>query len=165
MRRRLATLLRRRSLIGLVAAPAAAAACPQTNLPDLEDEVMCTVCGTTLGLATEAPQAQRERAFILDADRALRVEGPDQGGAGGRVRSRGAGHARGGGLRRGRVPRARSWSCSVASRPLRSPRFGRDGAGAWGRRSRASAGRRRGSPDIGAAAAARLDADLERYDL
>ncbi|MEJ7717355.1 MAG: hypothetical protein WKF31_05085 [Thermoleophilaceae bacterium] len=94
---------------------------------------MCTVCGTTLGLATEAPQAQRERAFILDADRALRVEGPDQGGAGGRVRSRGAGHARGGGLRRGRVPRARSWSCSVASRPssftaLRSRR--RRGVGA-----------------------------------
>ena len=25
---------------------------------------MCPVCGTSLGLATEAPQAQRERAFI-----------------------------------------------------------------------------------------------------
>jgi cytochrome c-type biogenesis protein CcmH/NrfF len=40
------------------------AACPQTSLGDLEDEVMCPVCGTSLGLATEAPQAQRERAFI-----------------------------------------------------------------------------------------------------
>ncbi|MGI8438819.1 MAG: cytochrome c-type biogenesis protein CcmH [Thermoleophilaceae bacterium] len=47
-----------------VPATAAAAACPKTSLADLEDEVMCTVCGTTLGLATEAPQAQRERAFI-----------------------------------------------------------------------------------------------------
>jgi cytochrome c-type biogenesis protein CcmH/NrfF len=48
----------------LALAPAAVAACPQTSLGDLEDEVMCPVCGTSLGLATEAPQAQRERAFI-----------------------------------------------------------------------------------------------------
>jgi cytochrome c-type biogenesis protein CcmH len=41
-----------------------ALACPKTSLGDLEDEVMCPVCGTSLGLATEAPQAQRERAFI-----------------------------------------------------------------------------------------------------
>jgi len=58
----------RRGLIGValwlaLAAPAAAA-CPQTSLGDLEDEVMCPVCGTSLGLATESPQAQRERAFI-----------------------------------------------------------------------------------------------------
>ena len=46
------------------AAPAVAQSCPQTSLGDLEDEVMCPVCGTSLGLATEAPQAQRERAFI-----------------------------------------------------------------------------------------------------
>ena len=48
----------------LAVAPAAALACPETSLGDLEDEVMCPVCGTSLGLATEAPQAQRERAFI-----------------------------------------------------------------------------------------------------
>jgi cytochrome c-type biogenesis protein CcmH/NrfF len=47
----------------LALAPAAVA-CPETSLGDLEDEVMCPVCGTSLGLATEAPQAQRERAFI-----------------------------------------------------------------------------------------------------
>ena len=46
-----------------LAAPAAAA-CPQTSLGDLEDEVMCPVCGTSLGLAPAAPQAQRERASI-----------------------------------------------------------------------------------------------------
>jgi cytochrome c-type biogenesis protein CcmH/NrfF len=50
-------------LIWLAVAPAAMA-CPETSLGDLEDEVMCPVCGTSLGLATEAPQAQRERAFI-----------------------------------------------------------------------------------------------------
>jgi cytochrome c-type biogenesis protein CcmH len=51
----------------LTAAPAAfAQTCPQTTLADLEDEVMCPVCGTPLGLATEAPQAQREREYIQD---------------------------------------------------------------------------------------------------
>ena len=49
----------------LLATPAAAAAqCPQTTLGDIEDEVMCPVCGTPLGLATDAPQADRERAYI-----------------------------------------------------------------------------------------------------
>jgi cytochrome c-type biogenesis protein CcmH len=50
----------------LFALPAAAAAqdCPKTSLGDIEDEVMCPVCGTPLGLASEAPQADRERAFI-----------------------------------------------------------------------------------------------------
>ena len=50
-------------VLWLALAPAAVA-CPQTSLGDLEDEVMCPVCGTSLGLATEAPQAERERAFI-----------------------------------------------------------------------------------------------------
>ena len=39
---------------------------PQTSLPDIEDEVMCVVCGVTLELATEAPQAIQEREFIRD---------------------------------------------------------------------------------------------------
>jgi cytochrome c-type biogenesis protein CcmH len=50
----------------MLAAPATAvaAACPKTSLADVEDEVMCPVCGVPLELATEAPQANRERAFI-----------------------------------------------------------------------------------------------------
>src|SRR4051794_39905302 len=48
----------------LVAPAASLAACPKTSLADVEDEVMCPVCGVPLGLATEAPQANRERAFI-----------------------------------------------------------------------------------------------------
>jgi cytochrome c-type biogenesis protein CcmH len=43
--------------------PAALAAEPRASLPDIEDEVMCTVCGTTLELS-ESPQAERERALI-----------------------------------------------------------------------------------------------------
>jgi cytochrome c-type biogenesis protein CcmH/NrfF len=50
-----------------LAIPAAARAQePQTSLPDIEDEVMCIVCGVTLELATEAPQAIQEREFIRD---------------------------------------------------------------------------------------------------
>jgi cytochrome c-type biogenesis protein CcmH len=46
----------------LVAAPATAAA-PKTNLADVEDEVMCPICGTLLELS-EAPQAERQRVLI-----------------------------------------------------------------------------------------------------
>ena len=50
-----------------LALPAAAAAQePQTSLPDIEDEVMCPICGVTLELATEAPQAIQERQFIRE---------------------------------------------------------------------------------------------------
>jgi cytochrome c-type biogenesis protein CcmH len=52
--------------LALLLAPAAALAqeCPKTTLGDIEDEVMCPICGTPLGLASEAPQAQQQRAFI-----------------------------------------------------------------------------------------------------
>ena len=54
------------AILLLLIAPAAslAASCQKTSLADVEDEVMCPVCGVPLGLATEAPQANRERAFI-----------------------------------------------------------------------------------------------------
>jgi cytochrome c-type biogenesis protein CcmH len=48
----------------LTTAVAAGADCAKTSVSDLEDEVMCPVCGTSLGLAREAPQARRERAYI-----------------------------------------------------------------------------------------------------
>lgn len=35
----------------------------QANLPDIEDQVMCPVCGTALNLSF-SPRADRERAFI-----------------------------------------------------------------------------------------------------
>ena len=39
------------------------AATERANLPDIEDEVMCTICGTLLA-ESESPQAARERALI-----------------------------------------------------------------------------------------------------
>jgi cytochrome c-type biogenesis protein CcmH len=52
-------------LAALLTAPAVANANPpqRASLSDLEDEVMCLVCGTTLSVS-DSPQADRERAFI-----------------------------------------------------------------------------------------------------
>jgi cytochrome c-type biogenesis protein CcmH len=41
----------------------AAAQQQRANLPDIEDEVMCTICGTLLE-ESQSPQADRERALI-----------------------------------------------------------------------------------------------------
>ncbi|MFN8161054.1 MAG: cytochrome c-type biogenesis protein CcmH [Solirubrobacterales bacterium] len=66
MRARLALLLAAALLAVPAALPAGhatAAAAPRASLPDIEDEVMCPICGTLLGLA-QSPQADRERVFI-----------------------------------------------------------------------------------------------------
>lgn len=47
----------------LLGASPSPAATPQTSINDVEDEVMCPICGTLLELA-ESPQAQRERALV-----------------------------------------------------------------------------------------------------
>jgi cytochrome c-type biogenesis protein CcmH/NrfF len=53
------------ALLGLfLLAPAAGAVAARTTLNDVEDEVMCPVCGTPLNLATDAPLANDERALI-----------------------------------------------------------------------------------------------------
>jgi cytochrome c-type biogenesis protein CcmH len=43
--------------------PASASA--QVNISDVEDEVMCPICGTLLELS-DSPQARREKAFIAE---------------------------------------------------------------------------------------------------
>jgi cytochrome c-type biogenesis protein CcmH len=69
-----------RALLALVAvlalaAPAAAiAATSRTTLGDVENEVMCPVCGTPLSVA-ESPQANRERDYI----RTLVAQGKTKG--------------------------------------------------------------------------------------
>jgi cytochrome c-type biogenesis protein CcmH/NrfF len=62
--RRAAVLLVALAALTAPAAAAAAQGCPKTSLGDIEDEVMCPVCGTPLAVATDAPQAQRERAYV-----------------------------------------------------------------------------------------------------
>jgi len=50
--------------ICLAIVPAAGTAA-SASLPDIEDEVMCTICGTLLA-ESESPQADRERALIRE---------------------------------------------------------------------------------------------------
>jgi cytochrome c-type biogenesis protein CcmH len=61
---RLGRLLALLALLALVAAPATAmAAKPRASFNDLEDEVMCDVCGVPLNIA-ESPRAQQQREEI-----------------------------------------------------------------------------------------------------
>jgi cytochrome c-type biogenesis protein CcmH len=74
-RRVLAAALAAVAALGGTPSALAAAACPRTSGLAVESEVMCTVCGVPLLEATEAPQAQRERAFILRQVQACRTKG------------------------------------------------------------------------------------------
>jgi len=50
--------------LAALALPALAGAAPhRTSLTDIEDEVMCPICGTLLALS-DSPQARREKVFI-----------------------------------------------------------------------------------------------------
>lgn len=61
---RLARLLTLVALLVLVAAPATAmAAKPRASFNDLEDEIMCDVCGVPLNIA-ESPRAEQQRQEI-----------------------------------------------------------------------------------------------------
>lgn len=51
------------ALAALLALAPAAPAAQQVTLAEIEEEVMCPVCGTLLQLA-EAPQAKQQKAFI-----------------------------------------------------------------------------------------------------
>ncbi len=54
-----------RLALSLGAVGAAAAPQPRTTVNDVEDEVMCPVCGTLLELA-DSPQARREKVLIAE---------------------------------------------------------------------------------------------------
>jgi cytochrome c-type biogenesis protein CcmH len=63
-RRRAAAIAAAASIIASALLPGVAAAQePGASLPDIEDEVMCPICGTTLELSN-APQADRQRVLI-----------------------------------------------------------------------------------------------------
>lgn len=49
--------------LSVTPAGAAASPAPKTSLPEIEDEVMCPICGTLLSLSA-SPAAQRQRVFI-----------------------------------------------------------------------------------------------------
>ncbi len=141
-----------------LALPAAAAAadCPKTTLGDVEDEVMCQVCGTPLSLATEAPQAQRERDLIqrlID-----RCQSKSQ------IKSRLAAEFGDGVLA---LPGGDGFDLAAYLVPGFALLVG--GAALAFAASRWRRGRGEGTPPAargeGGAAKARLDADIDRYDL
>ncbi len=52
------TLLAALALVALAPTATFGQVEPQTSLADIEDEVMCPICGVTLELATEAPETE-----------------------------------------------------------------------------------------------------------
>jgi cytochrome c-type biogenesis protein CcmH/NrfF len=151
----------RRGLLATVLAAALAAApgalaqdCPRTSLADVEDEVMCPACGVPLELATDAPQAKRERDLIVrlvgeckskdEIKDALKAEFGNSVTA---------------------VPEDEGFDLAAYLVPALAILLGAGAVGATARRWR----RRRGAggprPASPGAEAARLDADIERYDL
>ena len=73
MTRHAATAIALALVLGVGFAIPAAAQEPHASLTDIEDEVMCTICGTLLA-ESQSPQADRERALI----RRLIAEGQDK---------------------------------------------------------------------------------------
>ncbi len=63
--RRLAAALLLALATALLLPAVALAKCPKTSLAEIDDEVMCPVCGTPLG-AAGGPQAEDEREFIRE---------------------------------------------------------------------------------------------------
>src|SRR3954452_8027874 len=141
-------------MLVLLAAPAsalAAAVCPKTSVTDIEDEVMCLQCGVPLNLAEDAPSAKQERAFIQS--RVTRCESKQQikdelvAQFGSRILAE---------------PKSKSaWLIPAIA-------FGAGaialalGARRWRRRRTAPAA---DGPPLDSGGSARLQADLERYDL
>ena len=142
------------ALAMLLLAPAAAlaAGCPKTSATDIEDEVMCLQCGVPLNLAEDAPSARQERAFIQS--RIERCESKQQikdelvAQFGSRILAE---------------PKSKSaWWIPAIAFALGVLGVGL-GVWRWRRRrvvASAAAGPRLASDD-----SARLQADLERYDL
>lgn len=128
----------------------------RASLPDIEDEVMCPICGTTLNLS-QSPQAERERVFInrLIAqgrskeeikDALVREYGPEVLATPG---------TEGFDLAAWVVPGAGLVLAAIAL-----------GLGVWGWRRRSAAGDGGlAEPELDPADRERLSSDLARYDL
>jgi cytochrome c-type biogenesis protein CcmH/NrfF len=144
------------ALLGLALAPAAlAAGCPRASLGDVEDEVMCPVCGTPLNLATEAPQANRERTFIqslIDRCRSKdQIKQALKAQYGDRVLA---------------TPDDHGFDLAAYIVPALAVLAGAGGIALAAARWRRRRGPQEAAPAAPARAAqARLDSDLERYDL
>lgn len=144
------------------AAPSsAAAAAPRATLPAIERQVMCAACGVPLNIA-ESPQADRERAFIQtlidQGQTSAQIKRALVAQYGPAVLATPSGH--GFGLAAYLVPIAFA-AALIALLALLLPR--------WRRRARllaaeASSGAVAAPARLSRADAARLQADLDRFD-
>lgn len=142
--------------LALLTLPAGAVAgdCPKTTLAAVEADVMCPVCGTPLGLATEAPQANRQRALIQRlVDRCRSKEEIEEI----LVAQYGPGVLA--------LPKADGFNLSAYLVPVLIVLLAAGGIAFAARRWRGGGGRPTGGPSDEGAAGKRLDADLERYEL
>ena len=156
-------------LVGLALVPTSnAAPAPRTTLPVIERQVMCVTCKIPLNVA-ESPQAGRERAFIraliADGRTAAEIKSALVAQYGPSVL--GLPNAKGFELTAYLVPVVVGLAL-LALLALLLP--------SWRRHARAypeghtlegtsrQSGRAPGAPELSASDAARLDADLERFD-
>ena len=153
--------MRKRWVLGLAAAlltlsSTGQAATAQVQIADIEDEVMCTICGTLLELSS-SPQAERERAYVarLIREGKTKDEIKDvlvaQYGKEVLALPEGSGFS----LSAYVVP-AMAFLIAVVALAI--------GVSRWRRGAKAHEPGERPSPPSGADAE-RLDADLSRYDL
>lgn len=148
------------------AVPFANAAAPQASLPDIEDEVMCAVCGTPLN-ASGGPQADRERAYIqglIDQGKSKpQIKDALVTQYGRRVLA--LPDSKGANLAVYLVPIALV-AAALAALAVWLPRWRRRGGGGGGDTAgRGPDGGSRTGTGISAADARRLDEDLARYEL
>jgi cytochrome c-type biogenesis protein CcmH len=154
------------ALLTALPAGALAATCPRTSVADVEDEVMCPVCKTPLALAQEAPQADRERVFILQqiercrSKQAIKVALAAEFGDEVLAAPEGEGFDLAAYLVPAVALALALGGCAVAVARWRG---GRGPPAAGGSGGAATAGSAR-APGAAPEASARLDRDLERYD-
>jgi cytochrome c-type biogenesis protein CcmH/NrfF len=139
-----------------LAAPAAvAAACPRTTAGEVEHEVMCLECGVPLDVAENSLQAKQERSFIARQIAACRTKDQIKDALAAQY-----------GDRVLAAPKAKGFGLTAYLVPIAAVLLGVAAIAFAVRRWR-----RRGptTPATAAAAdpreAARLEADLTRYDL
>lgn len=134
----------------------AMAATPRTSMPAIERQVMCVTCKIPLNVA-ESPQSQRERAYI----RGLIAEGKTES----QIKSELVGQY---GSTVLALPSAKGFDLTVYLVPV-AVVLALIGLLAlllpsWRRHAREQAATGVDSPKLSAGDAARLDADLERFD-
>jgi cytochrome c-type biogenesis protein CcmH len=152
-------------VLGLLLSPAAAAAAPKADLVDLEDEVMCVTCKVPLSIAEGSqPDSERNRIRELIAEGKTKAQIkdtlvaelgpqvlalPDSGGVG---------------ITAYAIPLALG-AIIVAALALLVPRWRRrEATGMASADGPGAAGQGTGTNDLSDDDAARLDADLARYD-